>query len=80
MAILLACHWGYPMDEVLSGMDTSRVYPNKLILSLGESVLNLAPGVITMPVFERLEVTAPQNPPLPVFKACPDGVYQMLVG
>jgi predicted protein tyrosine phosphatase len=77
MAVLLACHWDYPMEEILSGLNIYRVYPNKLLLALGEAVLRREPGSITAPVVERLRMKPAVNPPLPVFRMDEDGTYKV---
>ena len=77
MGILLAWSWGYPLVEILSGMDVRKIFPNRLVLSLGEKVLQLDPGTITDPMVQRLARGAPANPPLPRFKLHTDGVYRI---
>jgi len=77
MAILVAWNMGYSIEELLSGMDVNKVYPNKLILSLGEEVLGLEAGFLVNAVFTRLAGRPKPNPPLPIFRVDEDGVYRL---
>lgn len=76
MAILLAWHWAFPLDEILSGMNIRKIYPNRLVLLLGEKILGLKPGSITGPIYQRLERGAPPNPPLPAYHVDQDGFFR----
>lgn len=79
MAILLAWHWQHPLEAILTGLNQKKVYPNQLILSLGEKVLGLAQGCISEPVFERLRGGANENPALPIFRMNEHGEFKLFI-
>ena len=80
MAILLAWHWGCPMDEILAGLNPRKAYPNKRILALGEEIFHLESGGLVRPIHRFLAGNAQEIPSLPAYTAGEDGVYRIEPG
>lgn len=80
MAVLLALHRGYSIEETLGALDISRTSPNADILGLGEKVLGLPPGHLIGAVRATFSDGKSPRRSLPSYRPTGDRWYQRWEG